>query len=330
MSIYNLTPSEPLNQNTAYTKSNISRTGHHNDCFLASSTDYGTFSSGSEGDLERAYLGNDTKYTPNGGETCAVSPYSTCDNALVQLARFHFTYLNKDYNPQVLRGFETGGCMDEIKARLGYRISLVQFSVSTGFITQGATFDYELQVQNTGFAAPINPRILELALFNASDEAVSLDNAVATWVLPHDARFWIPELGVVSLSGQLTMGSSVPVGKYKLYLRLADAAPTLQNFAEYAVRFANTDANIYDPSTGYHSLMIAITVTMPLSSLSSNDNDINSNSNVESASSHDDDHNNFVSDAAAANLTSVAAVFVFAIALMVAVMVPMLQHHLVS
>ena len=44
--------------------------GHHNDCFLASSTDFGTYDDKS---VEYPYLTEDTKYTVMGGETCAVS-----------------------------------------------------------------------------------------------------------------------------------------------------------------------------------------------------------------------------------------------------------------
>ena len=44
--------------------------GHHNDCFLASSTDFGTYDDKS---VEYPYLKDDTKYTVMGGETCAVS-----------------------------------------------------------------------------------------------------------------------------------------------------------------------------------------------------------------------------------------------------------------
>lgn len=44
--------------------------GIHNDCFLASSTDMGTYEDKS---VEYPYLQEDTKYTVVGGQTCAVS-----------------------------------------------------------------------------------------------------------------------------------------------------------------------------------------------------------------------------------------------------------------
>ena len=45
--------------------------GHHNDCFLASSTDYGTYDDVGK---EYPYLEQDTKYVPMGGETCTKNP----------------------------------------------------------------------------------------------------------------------------------------------------------------------------------------------------------------------------------------------------------------
>ena len=44
--------------------------GHHNDCFLASSDDFGTYDDKS---VEYPYMQDDTKYAVMGGETCAVS-----------------------------------------------------------------------------------------------------------------------------------------------------------------------------------------------------------------------------------------------------------------
>ncbi len=56
--------------------------GHHNDCFLASITDSGTYSSDStvRGN-EYSYLDRDSKYEFVGGETCQRSnPRSYCDS----------------------------------------------------------------------------------------------------------------------------------------------------------------------------------------------------------------------------------------------------------
>ena len=45
--------------------------GHHNDCFLASDTDFGTYV---DVTTEYPYLEQDTTYVSMGGETCALNP----------------------------------------------------------------------------------------------------------------------------------------------------------------------------------------------------------------------------------------------------------------
>jgi len=54
-----------LNATTAYSGENIARTGHHNDCFLASDDDVGTYV---DKEFEYPYLANETLYTAMGGK----------------------------------------------------------------------------------------------------------------------------------------------------------------------------------------------------------------------------------------------------------------------
>ena len=108
-----------LSQSQAFNKSNMARIGHHNDCFLASSNDFGTYNNTS---TEYSYLEQETKFTPMGGETCAVNePRSQCPTALAEMQKFHWSYLNFDYHPTVISGFQTNNCFPEIQNRLGYR-----------------------------------------------------------------------------------------------------------------------------------------------------------------------------------------------------------------
>jgi hypothetical protein len=55
----------PLSDATASGGSTSTRLGHHNDCFLASSSDFGTYANVA---TEKAYLEKDAKYTSMGGE----------------------------------------------------------------------------------------------------------------------------------------------------------------------------------------------------------------------------------------------------------------------
>ena len=60
---------EPLTETEAFDGSKKSRIGLHNDCFLASETDYGTH----ENSDEKNWLEQQSKFTFVGGETCRVN-----------------------------------------------------------------------------------------------------------------------------------------------------------------------------------------------------------------------------------------------------------------
>ncbi|KAE9546016.1 hypothetical protein FO519_010772, partial [Halicephalobus sp. NKZ332] len=65
---------QAITQSQAYDGSDRARLAHHNDCFLASATDEGTYTNIS---VEYPYLHNETKYVAIGGETCAPNPPRT-------------------------------------------------------------------------------------------------------------------------------------------------------------------------------------------------------------------------------------------------------------
>jgi hypothetical protein len=56
-----------LTREQAYKSTNVARLGHHNDCFLASRDDFGTYLSK---ETEYRCLSNETRYLAMGGETC--------------------------------------------------------------------------------------------------------------------------------------------------------------------------------------------------------------------------------------------------------------------
>ena len=159
-----LTGGEAIDGNNAFDGSHIARTGHHNDCFLASDTDYGTYTapySPSETE-EYDYLNQDTKYTSMGGETCKLnSPRSACNKAKEELELFHYTYLNSGYHQDVLGSWTAEGCLQEIAARLGYRLLLKIGSFGSS-AAPGGTVPYSIQIENVGYAAPVNKRPFQL------------------------------------------------------------------------------------------------------------------------------------------------------------------------
>ena len=109
----------PLTEAEAYQNTPKARLCGHNDCFVASSNDVGTYFSPDE----KTFWAEDTKYTFMGGETCGECSYSNGENAIAQMERFHWTYLNRSYHTGVLNSWIQSGHMDEVKRRLGYEVA---------------------------------------------------------------------------------------------------------------------------------------------------------------------------------------------------------------
>lgn len=233
----------------AYSGSDKARLAAHNDCFVASQNDVGTFS----GVPAKNYWAKETRFTVMGGETCGTSYYSTCDNALQQLQRFHWTYLNRSYHPEVLNSWMKDGCMDEIKARLGYRFVLEK-AWFTPEPQAGQSFTAELQIHNVGFAAPCNPRDLQL-VFVADNQP---DDKVVIPFTSVDPRTWYADGDGIH---QIILTAVLPDnmhGTYTLYLNLPDPEPALANNPFCSIRLANED--MWEETTGYNKLT---TLTLP-------------------------------------------------------------------
>jgi hypothetical protein len=237
-----------LTQSQAYNNSNIARVGHHNDCFLASPDDFGTYSNVSS---EYTYLAQETKYTPMGGETCAVNePRSACPTALSEMEKFHWSYLNLDYNPNVISGFQSGDCFKDIQNRLGYRFELVS-GLFPQTATIGSTMNITLKIKNNGFAALYNPRMAYLVFRNTSD------NQEYAITLNTNPRLWAS--GVTqTITENLTLPADIVAGNYKLYLKIPDSNEALSKRPEYSIRMANE--SVWESTTGYNSLMHTISV----------------------------------------------------------------------
>lgn len=146
----------------AFSGSDLSRVGFHNDCFLASPDDYGTFLSDPLS-LDEEYLAMDSRYVPVGGETCNVNPpKSEWPSAKALMARFHYSYLNTEYNQDVLDTWGADGYAEAAK-RLGYRFTLLHGTFSTQVVA-GRGLHIDLAVQNNGFATPFQKRPVQLVL----------------------------------------------------------------------------------------------------------------------------------------------------------------------
>lgn len=222
------------------------RVAHHNDCFLSSDTDVGTYERNGVNTIERdqKYLAELTRFTPMSGETCAPNPpRSECASAIREMELLHFSAINEAYHKGILRSWEAGGCLEEITNRLGYRLSLVSVKFNEQ-VRPGGLLNLTVNITNTGFASLINPRPLHVLLVGS--------NTVPPYQvkLELDPRTWEP--GSSSFTAKIRLPSEIPEGEYNLALWLPDEAEGLQQNALYAVQFANE--GVWDETTGCNIL----------------------------------------------------------------------------
>lgn len=237
----------PLTDAEAFGTSAKARLGQHNDCFLASTSDVGTYTNIS---VDYPWLEAETKHLPMGGETCRyTSPRSDCPTALDELARFHWSYLHADYNLDVVNAWKTQGCFDQIKQRLGYRFALQSGSFSATAKVGGA-FRAVLAIQNQGWSATYNTRAVELAFRNVSTGTVYRVPVAA------DPRTWQP--GTTTVDQTITLPAAMTAGDYAVLLALPDPEPSLHDRPEYAARFANAG---WEATTGLQALGYTVTVS---------------------------------------------------------------------
>ena len=97
---------DTITARTAFDGSDLSRIAGHNDCFVSSSNDVGTYKKSRDKQLWRA----ETNYVSMGGETCdAPEHYCNCDATFENLEEFHWSYLNSDYNTATHAVWKDGG-----------------------------------------------------------------------------------------------------------------------------------------------------------------------------------------------------------------------------
>ncbi|GAB2597288.1 hypothetical protein Aab01nite_72790 [Paractinoplanes abujensis] len=219
----------------------VTRIGLHNDCFLAGTDDYGTFTAPDD----TAWLAASTT-TLVGGETCDVSSRSTWPNARSEMARYHWTYLNPSFNAEVLTSWGAAG-RTEAARRLGYRLRLVRATLPTT-ATRGTQVTAQLILTNDGFAAPLTNRPVNLLLTTTAGRTTTVR-------IPADLRTLLPGQEV-TLRATFTAPAA---GAYSLALSLPDPSPRLATIPAYAIHLA--DQGVWDTRTGRNNLGITLRIS---------------------------------------------------------------------
>jgi hypothetical protein len=244
MKIFGFSLADTLTAAEAHNGSIKARIAGHNDCFLASENDTGTYHS----KTEKEYWKAETRYTIMGGETCAdTTPFCNCEDSIVPgavstMEAYHFSYLHISYHPQVISRWKKENCFDQIDRRLGYRLVLKEGHF-TPTAKAGEDYRIVLEMENVGFAAPMNPRDAEFVLCGKDGKVAK------TWPLNSDPRTWHSGPFTIDQTVKLPEGIS---GEYKLFLNLPDPETTLRNNPYFSIQLANN--GLWDEKTGFNSL----------------------------------------------------------------------------
>ncbi len=249
----------------AFTETDKARIAFHNDCFLSSSNDVGTFedygnsslprnSSSATVSILREYKKQDSRYVAVGGETCddAFSPQNDCEGAgraETEMAEMHYSFLNAHYNTAVNNDWQTGGCMPGIKTKLGYRFVLKN-AVFPKKVAPGNSINVVINLDNIGYASPYNARPVELLLRS------TISGSIKKFTFATDIRRWFT--GSIKLDESFTIPADMTKGEYEILLNMPDKYPAISTRPEYAIRLANKD--VWEETTGYNKLGYSITI----------------------------------------------------------------------
>lgn len=235
----------------AYSGERVARVGHHNDCFLSSPIDVGTYERGEMTRAEEvAYLASETLYTAFGGETCQPHVLNDCGRTIAELETLNGSYLNSSYHPGVLEKWVAQGCFDEVERRLGARLVLTRSRIAAS-ARPGGQLAVEIDLDNRGFASLYNARDVEIILENAAS------GAVLVFAVDADPRLWKPGESH-AIAALVPLPVDMAPGRYTAYLHLPDPSPRLRDDPRYAYRVANS--GVWDEVRGYNKLASGIVV----------------------------------------------------------------------
>ena len=125
----------------------------------------------------------------------------------------------------------------------------------------------QLKLRNVGYAAPFNPRGIEVVLRHTN----SGQRFFAELSRDTEARRWLPGPNHV-IAASLAVPADLPSGHYDLLLHLPDPTPTLYGLIPYSIRLANSTAvddngaslgNVWEPATGFHKLGHTLVINGP-------------------------------------------------------------------
>jgi hypothetical protein len=164
------------------------------------------------------------------------------------MERLRYSFLNRDYLAAVYSSW--GSNLDIAQRRLGYRLALTDGTFDNSS-RPGGELKLSLGLRNDGYAAPYNPRGVEIIARNIAT------GARLSAKLPVDPRQFAPG-STARIDSRLCVPPATAEGSYALSLALPDPEPALHGRPEYAIRLANSGT--WDSGTGENSLKQTVTI----------------------------------------------------------------------
>jgi hypothetical protein len=235
---------EPLTRAEAFNGSAKARTAHHNDGFLGSANDIGTYYNTQ---VEKSYQETESSWLAIGGETGGFrggNPYYKCYNAMMEMQRMKWSFINIGWYGPTVQSWKDDGCFDDIDRQIGYRYALLE-GVFPESVKAGASIPFSITFRNHGWASNYNERPVFLVLKNEADGRTHPIRLSA------DPRYWLPG-ETLWIKESPVMPASITPGSYSIHLWLPDAAEPLRSRSDYSIRLANQD--VWDEATGLNRL----------------------------------------------------------------------------
>jgi hypothetical protein len=241
---YSWYPSQ-LTATSAFSGSEQAMTAIHNDCFMSSDNDVGTFQSNTlspvSSNPERLRLSQDTNWHPYGGETCdGFTPTrftcSTTSGILFDGPTYHLTYLNHSFSTVFINAITSGGCYAQVMRMLGYRFQYDAIS-HQATANAGQTMTFNIDMRNYGWSRIFSERRVQVRLY-----------PTGTTTTPSTSAMSAPDLRL--LPPQATSSTRIPVkgliapssGTYDVALCIPDWWANLVSIPDYNVRNANANS----------------------------------------------------------------------------------------
>ena len=264
------------------TRNPTANIGLHNDCFMTSTSDSGTYSNleyepllinGQAVKFPVQEAGTGPKTAKEwaldriakdgfsfGGETCPLTldpdnpKYRTerwrvCSNMLTEPAAFQMSYLYGDWAPKAVEDWTDGGCYPTIRSRLGYRFHVTRVAY-TPTVPAGGKFSVAIDVTNNGWAR----------LPEGPERSTCPPKRHHRAQLPAGRRNH-PEFG-----GPAPTPRSPPPPRHRPPAPTVSGSPLLTHtppkHIPYAIRLATLrgGTNTFDTATGENNLGINITI----------------------------------------------------------------------